>query len=1338
MRKLIFIPAIIVILFKANFIFAAEDIKILVSSPKGITFEFTPQYIDEKDHFKNDRSEILPLFRKASDVDLRNTGSPDYRYRSSNLGLQNLFGNTIAVVSTEYIDLHGVQLKAIPHLKYENGFLTESERFQTPSEYNSIDPPALVELAEIGFVRNQIIGTVKISPYQQISNQNLVRLYKKIVVQVTYGVLSSDLIFTGKQGLIVEDLLNSNIAANWTFEKQIPTLKKITSSVFNTGSWYRIKITEEGIYKLDNTFLKAKGIELSGVDPRTIKIYNNGGRMLDERPEQPRTTDLIENAIQVIGEEDGKFDISDAIVFYGRGTKSWEYNTSSKSFSHYFHSYSDNNYYWLTWGGAIGKRITAKSSSLDAATDVVTSTTGFVLNHEFKKKVSKTGREWFGDEFNDRTRYRIYNNKLPGLIPEQTITYKFNVISRSPVLVTFSVEENSSLLGSIPVNPISTDDGIGYYAHKASRTFTRNSTLPDSRSILRLTYNVTDPIANGYLDYFEIFYPRSLSAETDKIMFFSPTKTAVNEYRIGNFSSSEIVVYDVSNFSDVKNIGGGSISGMQINFKANEVESNPSRYYAIGKNGYSTPVEVIKIANQNLHGITSGAEFIIITPKEFKSQADRLKSFKESRKRHPIKTIVINLDEIYNEFSAGILDVTAIRDFVRHAYQNWTTKPTYVLLFGDGDYDYRNIEAYGKNFIPPYETEESLYLIYSYPTDDYYARIIGNDLYVDIVMGRITCRSADEAKVAVDKIISYETSQDFGQWRNLVTFVADDGKTTKGDDGDLHTAQTESLSRGVQTVPKSFDQKKIYLIQYPTVETASGRRKPDVNKAIASAVNEGTLVLNFIGHGNPEVWTHEFVFEKAVSIPQFKNKNRLFFLSAATCDFGDYDNPSSQSSAELLLAKEDGGAISVFTAARAVWSHLNYEINEALFTKMFSWRNTNSSQPTIGMAYFLTKINRIDPNDQKYHLFGDPTIYLNVPMHIAGVDSINGKSSKSVVEIKSLSNTSIAGVVKDSIGNVLSGLSGEALITVYDSKRFQEIPEWPYFNSRYGGIELSGGIIFRGRSMIRNGIFKSDFVVPKDVSYENNQGKVTVYFNSTKEDGFGMTENIRVTAADTINITDKIGPQIDIFFDNDASAGAYLVGTSPLLIVKLEDETGINTTGTGIGHKMEAVLDDDISNPIDLTNYFQGALDQGNRKGEVKYQMSQLDQGPHKLKITAWDVFNNPSSSSTNFEVVGDNIVAVRDVFNYPNPTTGNTTFTFQHNFDKPVNFKIKIYTVAGRLIQTIERNNVIEKFVKVPWDGRDAEGDQIGNGVYLYKIIVNSLDNSYKNEAIGKLAIVR
>jgi len=1338
MKKVIFLPVLYVILIFAGTINAADDIKVLLSSARGITFEFTPQYIEDITKLESKRNEILPLFRKASSADFRNAGSLDYRYRSQNIGLQSLYGNVVSIISTEFVDIQGTKLKTVPYLVYENGFLTESEVASASFQPNLTDAPAIAQLEEVGFLRDQIIGTIKIFPYQQITSQNLVRIFKKIVVQVTYGPMSSDLSLTGKSTFVVDDLLNSNVAWNWTFEKRTKNFKKVTNSVLSSGNWYRIKITDEGIYKMDNAFLKAKGIELGGVDPRTIKIFNNGGRMLDERPEQPRTTDLIENAIQVIGEDDGKFDNSDAIVFYGRGTKSWEYNSSLKTFSHYFHSYSDNNYYWLSWGGSNGKRISLKASSTEPATEVVNSVTGFILNHEFKKKVSKTGREWFGDEFNDRTNYRVYTNKLPGLIPEQTISYKINVLSRAPSIVTFSVDENSSLLGSIPVNPISIDDGIGFYAQKASRTFTRSSTLPDSRSVLRLTYNVTDPVANGYLDYFEIHYPRSLSAESDKIMFFSPLKTAVNEYRVGNFSSSEINIFDVTDFSDVKFIGGGSVSGMQFNFKANESETNPSRYYAVGKNGFTNPVEVVKISNQNLHGSTEGAEFIIITPLEFKSQADRLKSYKETRKRHPIKTTVVRLEEIYNEFSSGILDVSAIRDFLRFAYQNWTVKPVYVLLFGDGDYDYRNIEAYGKNFIPPYETQESLFLIYSYPTDDFYARIIGNDLNVDLVMGRITCRSTEEAKTAVDKIISYENTQDFGQWRNLITYVADDGKTTKGDDGDLHTSQTERLSRGTVTAPKHFDKKKIYLIQYPTVETASGRRKPDVNKAIANAVNEGTLVLNFIGHGNPEVWTHEFVFEKAISIPQFKNKNRLFFLSAATCDFGEYDNPASQSSAELLLIKDDGGAICVFTSARAVWSHLNAELNEELFTKMFNWRNSNSTQPTIGMAYFLTKKNRIDDNDQKYHLFGDPTIFLNVPIHIAGVDSINSRSTNAIVEIKSLSNTSLAGVIKDSTGNVLTSLSGEALITVYDSKRFQEIPEWPYFNAFFGGIELSGGIIFRGRSMIRNGEFKSEFVVPKDVSYESNRGKVTVYFSSTDVDGFGMTENIKVVAADTINITDKLGPKIDIFFDNDASSGAYLVGTSPMLIIKLEDETGINTTGTGIGHKMEAVLDEDITNPIDLTNYFQGALDQGNKKGEVKYQLSQLSQGSHRLNVTAWDVFNNPSALSTDFEVVGDNIVTIRDVFNYPNPTAGNTVFTFQHNFDKPVNFKIKIYTIAGRLIQTIERNNTVEKFIKVSWDGRDAEGDQLGNGVYLYKIIVNSLDNNYKNEAIGKLAIVR
>ncbi len=1316
--------------------FGQSDVKVILSTQVGLTIEYSPKYLDSDNFFRDSKNQILPLFEGASDIDLSRVGESDLRYRSFSIGLPSLTNNTVRILDVEFADVNGASLKKVPTLIRENGFLVKSEIELPVIPKVQSKLFTLASLDNIGFIREKIVGLLRIYPYQEIEDFNRVRIYKKVTVQINYGFTSVSHIPKPQVSLINSELLNARESANWNFESSKNVLKKISNSVLSFGNWYKIKITEEGMYKLDNAFLKSKGIDLGSVDPRSIKIYGNGGKLIDERPEQPRTTDLIENSIRVVGEEDGKFDNADYIIFYAPAAKGWEYSSSINSFGHYFHYYSDNNFVWLTWDGANGKRMDTKISVPDAGAELVTTTTGFVLNHEFKKNIAKTGRQWFGDEFNDRTNYRVYTNKLPGLIPDKSITYKFSLVSRAPKLTTFSIDENSIPLGSIAIPSISLNDVYSAYANLGFQIFTRNSNLPENRSIIRLTYNTTDPIANGYLHYFEIHYPRYLRADGDKIMFFSPTSDGLFEYEISDFSNSQIDIYDVTQFSSVKRVEGASISGGQAKFRSFENGSVISTYFAIGKDGYLVPTELTKVGNQNLHGIADGAEFVIITTAEFKSHAERLKTFKTTRKNHPLSTLVIDIKEIYNEFSSGILDVSAIRDFLKYAYTNWALKPVYVLLFGDGDYDYRNVEGYGKNFIPPYETVESLLPLYSYPTDDYYARIVGNDLYIDLAIGRINCRSADEARITVDKIINYESSTNFGSWRNLITLVADDGKTSVGDDGDMHTIQSDSLYH--TSIPKSFDVKKIYLIQYPTVETASGRRKPAVNKAIIDAVNEGTLVLNFIGHGNPDVWTHEYVFEKALTIPQFNNKDKLFFLSAATCDFGEYDNPSSQSSTELLINKEDGGAILVFTAARAVFADLNYLLNAALFVNLFGWRNSNLSQPSVGLAFFRTKAFKIDANDQKYHLYGDPTVYLNVPRFKASVDSINSISTNSVVEIKSLKPTSVIGIVKDSSGNILSSFNGEALITVFDSKRYQEIPEWPRLTSRYGGIELPGGIIFRGRSAVRNGVFETDFVVPKDVSYENNNGKVTVYFFNSENDGFGFTENIKVTAADTIAIADKAGPKIDIYLDNDYSSGAYLVGKSPLLIVKFEDETGINTTGTGLGHKMEAVLNEDITNPYDLTNYFQGDLNQGNRKGEVRYKFSGLDSGPYKLKITAWDVFNNPSSADVTFEVVGENLLAVRDIFNYPNPTSGPTTFTFQHSYDKPINVTLKIYSIAGRHLFTIEKQNVLEKFVKVDWDGKDTEGDVLGNGVYLYKIIVNSIDNNIKNEAIGKLAIIR
>lgn len=1320
---------ILLILFLQSFALAG-DLNLILSSEKGVTFEFIPDYLS-KEHFRDDKNQILPLFKDASMPNFKNIGSYDYRYKSIPIALPSLTGNTFKILETEYEDISNVRLKPVPSVVYDNNFLIPDYSQLVGFENQEFN---LVKWGEIGIVRDLIVGNLLVYPYQQVSS-NVVRVYKRIKIQVTFGLPVIEIRNRAEDDYVYLGVVNEQQAKNWVYVLKNNSLMKVTNSKLSNGNWYRIKITEEGIYKLDFNFLKSKGIDLSNVDPRTIQIFGNGGKTLSEKPEDFINIDLIENPILVIGEEDGKFDPGDYILFYAPSVKGWEYKNSTKTISHYFHYYSDVNYIWLTFGQVNGKRMEQKISISDQPDSLITTTTGYVLYRQFKKNLAGTGRKWFGDEFNDRTKSRVYNNKLPGLVADRQIFYRISVVARSDKFSSFLIDESNDRIGTITLNPVNLADGIGFYASTNYGVFSHSSNLSDQRSLLKITYNVTDAISTGYIEYFEILYPRYLQSENDRIWFFSPLKTGVYEYLVSNFSNSDIRVFDVSDFKDVKVLTNANISGMQIRFRVNEKAESPSKYFAVGANGYLTPSEVIKIPNQNLRGISPGGELIVISPKEFLTEANRLKTHKETRSEKPISTVVVNLDEIYNEFSGGVLDVSAIRNFIKYAYSFWNIKPRYVLLFGDGNYDYRNIEGYGKNYIPPYETEESLFLIYSYPTDDFYGRIVGNDNYVDIAIGRLNIQSLEDAKSIVDKIIHYEKNRDFGLWRNLITLVADDGKTTRGDDGPIHTSQSEDIS---DLIPGSFLKKKIYLIQYPTVETAGGRRKPDVNREIINVFNDGTLIMNFIGHGNPEVWTHEYVFEKTVTIPQLKNLDRLPFLSAATCDFGDYDKPANQSSMEMLINKSDGGVIAGFTAARAVWSDQNFAINYKLFESLLLYKNNKSEQPSLGQAYFETKKFRNSDNDQKYHLYGDPSIYLLAPKRFCSIDSINGSITSNIIEVKALGKTYITGSVRDNLGNVNSNFNGEALITVYDSKRYQEVPEWYGWTGPGKGIELYGGIIYRGRTSIKDGLFRTEFVVPKDVSYERNTGKVSIYFFDNNSDGAGFTENIKVVSSDSVSITDNNGPEIKIYFDNDYSYGANLVSSSPLLILKLEDESGINTTGLGIGHNIEAILNNDPLKSFKLNEYFQGDLDQGNRKGEIRYRLSDLPIGKNNIKVTAWDVFNNRNDAEMDFEVVGQNQLIIKNVYNYPNPANGETYFTFQHSYDQPVNVTIKIYTVAGRLIHKIEKHNVLDKFVRIYWDGRDNQGDFLGNGVYLYKIIINSLDNSKNSEALGKLAILR
>jgi hypothetical protein len=439
-----------------------------------------------------------------------------------------------------------------------------------------------------------------------------------------------------------------------------------------------------------------------------------------------------------------------------------------------------------------------------------------------------------------------------------------------------------------------------------------------------------------------------------------------------------------------------------------------------------------------------------------------------------------------------------------------------------------------------------------------------------------------------------------------------------------------------------------------------------------------------------------------------------------------------------MLFLPNSGSIGGFTSSRLVYSGENHQLNDTLFKYIFlSSRDTLNLPIRLGDAVFKTKVARFGTNDQKYGLAGDPTLRLNMPQYSAEIDSVNGMPLVSNIQIKALSKTQIDGAVLKPDNTVWETFSGEGLLTVFDSERNYNLAIPGSANPTSINVKQQGGVIFKGRVSVVNGKFSADFVVPKDISYENNNGKIVFYFFDQSSDGIGFTTNIIVGGTDT-TVNDGKGPEIEIYFDDISYGTSYLVGPNPKLIVKLTDDTGLNTTGTGIGHKLEGILNEQENNPIDFTNYFVGDLDAGGKSGQVNYNFSNLEFGEYSLLVKAWDVFNNFSSEVAYFSVVNDDQVVVRDVYNYPNPFTSSTSFTFNQNLTNAIDVKIKIYTIAGRMIKEIEKFNINEKFVTVDWDGRDHDGSMIANGTYLYKVIVKTVDGERSTSVTGKLAVIR
>ncbi len=1094
------------------------------------------------------------------------------------------------------------------------------------------------------------------------------------------------------------------------------------NSVLSDGSWSKIQISESGIYKISYTTLKNWGIS----NPENVGIYGNGGGLLPQANDEERDDDLVENAV---------WHYNSSVYFYAEGPVTWEYNTSSDMFIHEKHPYSDYSYYFITEKDEESKSI--EDSGL--VSDTYTEETDYFNDYDYSEENSlnllESGNKWLGDRFDYYGDREIdYSFTFDNIVLGSDIKTYIALTSRSSSTSTFIAEHNDTEFGSVNIASVSTDDDTGYYAREGviDDTFEADS---DDVSIT-LSYDEDNTSSIGYLDYISINVNRELIFIEDELQFRNNDLTESGSIVKYNLSScpSDMVLWDVSNPLIPLNID-ISVSNSTCTF--NYDASTLKYFVAFDPSGsFPSPEFVENIENQNLHGMDN-ANYLIVCHPDFEEQAERLGEIHEAY--NGLSYVVATTDQIYNEFSSGKPDVTAIRSFAKMFYDRAgdddDLKPKNMLLFGDGSYDNRPDIDDNTNYVITYQSDNSIHQTNSYVSDDYFGFLDDSEGEsmtsdkLDIGIGRFPVASVDEATNAVDKTDYYLNDQTSDSWKSQLTFVGDDG------DSNIHMQHADNLAEKVDSNYPQFNIEKIYFDAYEKETSTVDESYPDVEDAIYDAIDNGTLIFNYTGHGGTTALAHEYVVTTS-HIETWNNINKLPIFITATCEFSRFDENDDPTAGENIFLSEIGGGIALYSTTRIVYSSLNYIINNALYNYIFE-QDEDGEPLTFGEIMKYTKHDSgSSVNKLNFTLLGDPALQPLYPRYDANTLTLNGTSiTESIDTLTALSHNTLTGNILDVSEDIQTDYNGEIYVYVYDKKTAVTTLD----NEGDGAFEYETyeNLIFKGTSTVTDGEFSSEFTVPKDIKYNYDTGKISYYAYSDDDDreAFGAFDDFIVGGMEDSYDDDTEGPEISLYLNDRTFTSGSETTSAPLLYADISDENGINTTGSGIGHDITCTIDGDSSDPVVLNDYFQAEAN-SYQNGTIEYQLDELESGEHTLTVKAWDTYNNSSEASISFIVSTDSPMSVNNSMVYPNPVESGETTYFYFEHDEPnttLSLTISIYTLNGQLIDN-ESTSVVSLYNTISPIEWDITYDA---GLYLYKIEITS-ETGRKGEVTGKILVTQ
>lgn len=1103
-----------------------------------------------------------------------------------------------------------------------------------------------------------------------------------------------------------------------------------TPSVLSSGKWYKLSVQVDGVYKIDYSLLRKMGIDPDQVDPGKIQVYGGVNGMLPQANSSPRINELKELSIFVKGGEDGKFNKGDYILFFGQGPDSYQLIPGKGIFGYQNNLYTDKNFYFITLDRGVGRRMT----------DLESLTGNFPVSNEFddfayyeteQYNELHSGRDWFGEQFDTKTTYTI-RFEIPGIIEGSSITLVSNVMAQSFSETSFQLYYNSVLIGEQKVPPIYnamyTPKGI-----EITDTLVKTSTIvkaaTQANQDIRLKFIKADTGRSvGYLDYLLLQTKRKLALYGDQTIFHSlrSLDQLVTRFSIATMPIDGMV-WDVTDPFNARVQQSTNASGATT-FAAPSISLR--KYVALSNKNYPLPVVEGEVPNQNLHGITS-LDFLIVSAPEFLSEAQRLASHRQSK--NSLTSVVVTTTQVYNEFSGGKQDITAIRDLVKYLY-NSNSGIKYLLLFGRGSYDYKNYLPYNKNFVPTYESRNSLSPLETYSSDDYFAFLENNegnwgespteDHTMDIGVGRLPVKKIEEAKTVVTKIIQYE-NQNWGDWRKEILFVADDG------DYNIHQGQSDKMAETIETNYPEFNTQKIYVDVFQQKMSLIGQVSPDATTALSNAVRKGVVIVNYTGHGNEQQWMKERILNQ-VSLDKWRTPSRYPLLVTATCEFGRNDDPGLISTGELSLLKKDGGSIGLVTSARPVNSSTNFTLNTAFYQSLFT-KDQNQFR-RLGSVLRDTKNNSISGiSNRNFSLLGDPSMKLALPEAEVRVTQIINLSSGSDT-LKGLSKIRLLGRVYRN-GLPDAGYKGIVSIALHDKATSEETKgdENPPF-----AFKGRDNVVFHGQASIRDGQFEIEFIIPKSINPAVGSGKISLYaFSETNgNDVTGLQAPVKIGSLEKLPGTDSKGPTIKLYLGDTTFVDGGIAGSNSRIVAILSDESGINTSDFIPQNTITAILDDTLT--FMLNKYYQSDVD-NIKRGKVSYPVDDMKPGLHHLTLRASDTFGNIASTSISFSVSDQPGIQIEQWISYPNPVTSSATFHFKHNRSgEDLEAVVTVYDQLGQqMVANTYLVNGSGYQVDLPvWDATTGSGTKLTGGLYLLKLSVRSLLDGSKNEKITKVII--